>query len=356
MLSFVKTITLERLPNLRFLVNDAVVLSEILQADLPSPTLQSVKEYHPFYHFRQQRFDAWKELGFSTEELKTFWDDYTCNLCDALIGMWSHNEETSIFHHDEPDSVRSILASFDLTHRQSKNVPELDANVFDASFIVSKGPFRFKKTDDLREHLSVKGKEILIFTDLEKLAAMRHHAILQNRSAICRFDILTSEDRYTPPHTISIRQFITRLHYSVQASIFLIFFQNPAHHGGLTSSGRNFRIAKELGIDLGDTNDINILAKEILDGSTWESFLDRTKEIRLQDPFMVPLDKLYNALTSWKPRTFWEMRYPGYGNVDMVQLYGFYFGFIVGIAALIALVLTAAQTYTGFKALHLQSP
>ena len=166
------------------------------------------------------------------------------------------------------------------------------------------------------------------------------------------FDILTSENRYNPPHTINIRSFISRLHYSVLASLFLLFFQNPGDHHALAGhSAKSHRIAKDLGIEL-DANAIESLADEILEHSTWESFLDCTTEARLQDPFMVPLDRLYNTLTSWRPRKFWEMRYPGYGNVDVVQLYGFHFGFMVGIAAIIALVLTAAQTYTGFKALQ----
>jgi hypothetical protein len=74
------------------------------------------------------------------------------------------------------------------------------------------------------------------------------------------------------------------------------------------------------------------LCYAILDHSTWESFLDCTTEARLRDPFMVPLDRLYKTLTMWKPRTFWEMRHQGYGNVDVVQLYGFHFGIMVGIA------------------------
>lgn len=67
---------------------------------------------------------------------------------------------------------------------------------------------------------------------------------------------------------------------------------------------------------------------------------------------MVPLERLYKTLTTWKPRTFWEMRHQGYGNVDVVQLYGFYFGIMVGIAAVIVLCPTAAQTYTSFEALQ----
>ena len=64
---------------------------------------------------------------------------------------------------------------------------------------------------------------------------------------------------------------------------------------------------------------------------------------------MVPLDLLYNALSSWKPKTFWEMRYPGYGSVDVVALYGFYFAVIFGIITVIGFGLTAVQTYAGLK-------
>ena len=378
----------ERLPNLGCLVEDAVVLLKILREPLPHGTLQS-DEHHPFTHFHQQRYPEWKRFGFPVVELKRLWGHYQCNLCDALIDMWYHHKQTSCLHQpdetpnvyelplsddsssdddsssaedshsvdeppfrDEIPCVASILGSFDLRPRHSSNVPELDNNVFDASFIVSHGPFRFKKTKYLYEHLSVKGNDIFVFTDLQKLAGIRHHTVLEDQSSICRFDMLTSEGRYTTDHVISIRPFISRLHYSVQASLFLLFFQKPVHHHVLTSGAKNFRIAKELGIAF-ERKDIEVLAKTILGNhSTWASFLDRTTEVRLQDPLMIPLDKLYNTLTSWRPRTFWEMRYPGYGNVDMVQLYGFYFGLMVGIVAIVALTLTAAQTYAAFKALH----
>jgi hypothetical protein len=352
MLHFVSSIKNKVLPNLGFLVEDAVDLVQILQEPLPHNALPTFKQYHPFHHFRERRCQAWRQLDFSDAVIDEFWESYQNGLCDALLGLWP---STSYLHErNESCSVRSILGCFDLNHRQPENVPELNSNIFDASFIVSNGPFRFKKTKNIHEHLSVRQNEILVFTDLQKLAGIRHHAILQT-DPICMFDILTSEDRYTPPHTISIRPFLRRLHYSVQASLFLLFFQRPVHHHALgPSGGKNYRIAKELGIELGDADDIENLAKTVLgDHSTWESFLDRTTEIRLQDPFMIPLDKLSNTLTSWRPRTFWEMRYPGYGNVDMVQLYGFYFGLMIGIVGIIALILAAAQTYAGFKALQI---
>lgn len=338
------------LPSFRFLVQDAITMLQILQAPLSSNKYQEVEKCHPFHHFDQQRYQSWKDLGFSEENLETFWEDYKIDLCDALLGVWHPlNEASLLYERGDSYSIRSILSCVDLTPRQSKSVPELSSSILDASFIVSNGPFRFKHTRYLHEHLTIRKTDIFIFTDLEKLAAMRHHAVLKNESPLCMFDILTSEDRYAPPRTVNIRPSLSRLHYSVQASLFLLFFQHPVSR---RAHRKNLKIAKSLGIHFNDVNDIKILSDSILgDHPTWESFLDRTTEARLQDPFMIPLDKLYATLTSWKPRRFWEMRYPGYGNVDVVSLYGFYFGIMVGVAAIIALMLTAAQTYTGFKGL-----
>jgi hypothetical protein len=350
--------TVVELPGMRFLVQDAITMVQIFQAPLPSKTFQTVEKYHP-YHFDEQRYEAWKNTGFSDSDIDTFWEKYKFGLSDALLGLWPQPKQPSFLHDRDRNestaggSLQSILSCLDLNHRHSKSIPVLDSSILDASFIVSNGPFRFQKTAFLHEHLTVQDKDILIFTDLEKLAGMRHHAVLQNENPLSMFDMLTSEERYTPPHTVNIRPFISRLHYSVQCSLFLLFFQHPLPaHSLRTKSMKSLKIAKDLGLNFGDPIDIKTIADSLLaDHPTWDSFLDRTTEVRLQDPFMVPLDKLYNTLTGWKPRTFWEMRFPGYGNVDVVNLYGFYFGFMVGIAAMIALMLTAAQTYTGFKAL-----
>jgi hypothetical protein len=354
MLHFVCSIENNTLPNLEFLVEDALALVRILKRHLPSSTLQTVKEWNPFHQFDHERRDGWRDLGFSGAEIDKFWESYQESLCDALFGLWHTADKKSLLdsREDRRSSVRSILCSLDLTPRDFKDVPELDSNVLDANFIVTNGPFRFKKTDYLHQHLSTQGKEILVFTEWQKLAGLRHHAVLRNRHDLCVFDILTSDGRYTPAHAINIRSFLTDLHYSVQASIFLLFFQNAEHSNTFRFSGiNNSTIVKDLGIEIND-RDMKDLSHAILGHSTWDTFLERTQSFRLKDPFMVPLDKLYSTLSQWKPRTFWEMRYPGYGNVDVVQLYGFYFGFMVGIAAIIALALTAAQTYTGFKSLH----
>ena len=352
MLHVVSNIKTKTLPNLQFLVDDAIVLLHILQTHVPSHDLQTYKEWHPFHKFELYRRNPWQVFGFSDAEINEFWQRYQDGLCDALFGLW-HPADQSSFLQSRGVPVRCILSCLDLTRRQSHLVPELDCEVLDAAFIVAHGPFRFRKTDYLHEHLSTDGKTIFVFTEWQKLAGMRHHRVLRNPEELCMFDIMTSHGRYTPEHTTCIRSFLSRLHYSVQSSLFLLFFQktvksNPLSIASQTSVG----IAKNLGIEFMDTKAATDLAYAILDNSTWETFLDRTKESRLQDPFMVPLDKLYKTLTMWKPRTFWEMRHTGYGNVDVVQLYGFYFGIMVGVAGVLALAMTAAQTYAGFKALH----
>lgn len=352
MLHFVCSIENRTLPNLEFMVEDALALVRILQRHLPSSALQTSKEWNPFHQFDHERRAGWRNLDFSDAEIDKFWERYQESLCDALFGLWHTADQKSFLDNrkNRRSSVRSILCSLDLTPRESKDVPELDSAILDVTFIVTNGPFRCKKTDYLHQHLSVQGNEILIFTEWQKLAGLRYHAVLRNQHDLCVFDILTSDGRYTPAHTINIRSFLTDLHYSVQASIFLLFFQNAEHtfrFRGTSSS----TIAKDLGIEITD-RDMKDLSHAILGHSTWNTFLERTQSFRLKDPFMVPLDKLYHSLSQWKPRRFWEMRYPGYGSVDVVQLYGFYFGFMVGIAAIIALALTAAQTYTGFKSLQ----
>jgi hypothetical protein len=61
--------------------------------------------------------------------------------------------------------------------------------------------------------------------------------------------------------------------------------------------------------------------------------------------------KLYKTLKEWKPKTVWEMRYSGYGGVDPVGLYAFYFASVFGLIAVLGLVVSILQAYAGFKAI-----
>jgi hypothetical protein len=68
-------------------------------------------------------------------------------------------------------------------------------------------------------------------------------------------------------------------------------------------------------------------------------------------PFEEQIIKLQERLRNWRPRTVLEMRYAGYGGVDPVGLYAFYFASIIGMATIIGLGISVAQTYATFKAL-----
>jgi len=91
-----------------------------------------------------------------------------------------------------------------------------------------------------------------------------------------------------------------------------------------------------------------------LAGGEWERLVspDNQTRIRQRGLFREPLEKLHEELRSWKPRMIREMGYSGYGSVDPVGLYAFYFATLLGIVTFAGLVMTAAQTYTTFKALH----
>src|SRR6202021_1102608 len=78
MLHFVKSIENAAPPNLRCLVDDAVILIKLLKHPLTSSTHQTVKECNPFHHFWFNRCEKWThcELGFSDEEINKFWENY----------------------------------------------------------------------------------------------------------------------------------------------------------------------------------------------------------------------------------------------------------------------------------------
>jgi ABC-type transporter Mla maintaining outer membrane lipid asymmetry permease subunit MlaE len=68
-------------------------------------------------------------------------------------------------------------------------------------------------------------------------------------------------------------------------------------------------------------------------------------------PFKERVDKLQQTLKDWRPETIWQLRYSGYGGVDPVGLYAFYFATIFGILTIMGLAGTGAQTFAAFNAL-----
>jgi len=77
---------------------------------------------------------------------------------------------------------------------------------------------------------------------------------------------------------------------------------------------------------------------------------------RLNNPFKYRLDELYTKLEKWKPASFWELRYAGYGGFDPVGVGAFYAVGGALILTIIIVALASAQTYAAFKMLNATTP
>ena len=308
------------------------------------------------------------------------WHDYVRGLCDALFGLWSvpisgiyHSERTGM-------CIESFLGSVNLEPRGlADNIPSLEKDIFVASLIESRGPFRFRKTNNLGEHLLIKKNQILIYTDWQKWAGIRKHSVLRDGgNALTMFDHLVSIGRYGPTgRATNNRLPICRLSIDLQLINLLIFFQDLPRD--LETSTKRRRLLAPLrnrlttilaprsssraianGIGLTLSADEIQKRSDILLGyvdGDWESILNTENAFRLYDAFKDRVDKYHQILSTWKPKSVWELRYPGYGGVDPVSLYGFYFAAIFGLITLLTLGLTVAQTFSGFKALNVnQAP
>jgi len=369
---------LDACTRLNSFVEDAVLLIRILKSpadfDRRSDADSLLASNHPFRMF-DARFSSWKKRwkgpwsSASESRLQHFWDDYKDGLCDAIFGLWPAPNNYRAFHRekrgdeDADGCAATLLRSISLGVRPATHVPKgMRTKLLDAGSIESNGPFRFVTTDLLHQHLMIRAHKIFVYTNWKKWAGIRHHAVLRNEyKDITTFDILTSQERHSHNVAGNIREDLCRLHRSIQLTIFLLFFQSSGtketpHPPRRAWYGRHketsLDIARRLGIM--ETEDevrerINVILEKI--GTSWESLLEPDVGFRQDDPFKYRLDDVYSTLQEWKPTNFLEMRHPGYGSVDAVALYGFYFALMVGVIAIIGFALTAAQTYAAYKAI-----
>jgi len=108
----------------------------------------------------------------------------------------------------------------------------------------------------------------------------------------------------------------------------------------------SWQVGRRMGVDLED-DVVQGLAKAFVGvhAEDWSSLFDACL------PFRERQIKLQKVLKEWRPKTIWEMRYPGYGGVDPVGLYAFYFATLLGIITIFGVGISAAQTYAAFKAI-----
>lgn len=103
-------------------------------------------------------------------------------------------------------------------------------------------------------------------------------------------------------------------------------------------------IGKDIGIQLQNAEALQYTTEFI--GSTSEE-LETLWLLCL--PFQEREYRLVETLKSWKPKSIWDLRFPGYGSVDPINLYAFYFAGFIGVVAIFSFALSIVQTYATFK-------
>lgn len=348
-------------------------------------TIEEIRNAHPFLQFWALRANSRTRSSIPKLEDRSSHTSpsisYAAKLCDILFGFWPEDRPT-VFDHRDNQIGRScqiayLLQSLDLNPR-TVHAPPLDYRRFDAAYIESRGPFRLKETTDINEHLLITPKnEILFYSDWPRWRFLRYHRVIARPVDVSHwtgFDVLTSE-RYVGVNLSSVRIKLNWLFYTQSVTSLIFFLQGTITPNKIRSSvpdksdssstesslRRSFwqrphpslKIGKRIGVP--KLEDV-LLQSGIVElrgvAFDWTRIMLHSHFFRSMDPFKYRLDKLHETLVTWKPTTIWEMRYRGYGSVDPVGLYAFYFATIVGVVALVGAVLTLVQTYASLKQLE----
>lgn len=299
------------------------------------------------------------------------WLSYSCALRDALFGLWPAKGKDEYHSGEWDECITETLDTIDTSpNYQPNDLREGDLRILDASYIETHGPFRFLPTHTIDDHLLItQNRYIHIYVDWRTLGAIRHHSVLTKRKDKCTvFDVIMKRPRVNE----SVRPFLFSLHHHIQISIMLLFFQDATTPGWKASQpssilqsilSRFTRHRTSLGIlrnlerDVGtrttqeEMNKRGQIYVETIKG--WPLMVRRDSEFRCLFAFRERMDELVEKLQAWKPETFWELRYSGYGGVDGVGLWGYYVALILGGVTIVVTIAAAVlQTYTGFKALQ----
>lgn len=366
-------------PNLQYFIDDAIQLLRILKQPVATFST-SLEQAHPFYQFNIQRNASWNQRYKSLPNSVDLWKEYMCGLCDALFGLWPASGPGP-FHkeHGASGCIGTLLTSFIHGHRDASGVPHIDCYRFDAAYIESRGPFRFKAASSIDDHLLItEHNEILFYAHWQKWACLTSLSVLHSKSLPCTFDILMCSNRrgWKPqPLTCQIRTSLSQIFGDLVTTGMLFFLQDDINKridiknqssqnwwikrlrttfSSFPATGRSSaRIAKRIGMSTSD-DDLSY-ARAFLEccNNDWARLVNGNTLFRTLSPFKDRVDNLHDVLKRWKPKTVWEMHYPGYGGVDPVGLYAFYFAAVLGIVTLISLGVTIAQTFAAFKALDL---
>jgi hypothetical protein len=264
-----------------------------------------------------------------------------------------------------------------MVNQRSEWSAELGFHLFDASYIESHGPFRFEKTNRLDKHLTFDGKKIRYYPDWRKWLFLDGHKVLRRaRGANLKgwhtsFDTLVNSERVRS-RDIYYSSALLNISRDILVNNILFFHQTTLRGKqrrtcakfrqfwrsiwsyvfrclpvlGVHDSRSSRAVGKRLGVDLSDTD---VLDYCHLFGTHEDDFQSLFNACM---PFRERAIKVQKKLREWKPTTILEMRYAGYGGVDPVSLYAFYFAIVLGIFTIVGLAIASAQTFAAFKAIR----
>jgi len=392
------------LPPFQEFIEDVLVLIKVLTqevlSDVPRPHQPGS---HPFILVDKLRQDSWDlRWGTTRDTLRLTWDVYRSSLCDVLFGPGIVPQEPAnplgfgmygITPH-RSTRVSSLLESLSLErHPPSTMRLNLSTGRLKASYIERYGPYRFERTSNVADHLLiVKDNRILFFADWQSFFCFPNNRILDNiKKCPTKFDYLVCEEKeYVSP----VRYYYHHLMMDLCAIEWFLFMVNeesvPGREGHertrvdiesgeyerhytwlrffrpkvlwkafckLITRDKSIAIAKRLGIQLkhNDTGESNAELFLRWNGGGPQIESPIMYPIRSENIFKERLRLIDEALKDWKPRTIWELRYSGYGGVDPVALYAFYFATVFGIVEILGLVADVLSTYATMRQLQVLS-
>ena len=383
-------------------LEDALVLTKVLKQEIPNEVpVDDQFENNPFVVLKFLRQKSWElRWGTARDKLRLTWEAYSTSLCDHLFGISVSPTTThsAMLPWHMNTQIASLLAGLAFGNRGTSAATSMSAKLLNPAFIERCGPYRFKRTSTVAEHLFItEDNHILVYTDYQKQFSLRHNAILRSPIAgvTTRFDLLVST-RASFGSPSDCRAPYIYLCLDLLATNILLFMPEVTavptqeeedeiqvkldpERGDTTKrvsswigslhpkkvwiavrkmtlqSDRNLVIAKRLGIPLDDETGLGRFREHVFRwyrrGWGNAGFVHPEGFLRIRSPFRERLDMLHDTLHNWKPQTIWEMRYSGYGGVDPITRYAFWFSTIFGVVAILGFASSVLSTYASFKQL-----
>jgi hypothetical protein len=356
-------------------VEDVINLVRILRTSLiPFSSLADVPLSHPIYQFTPSTFISMSSSSPANSTLenadlsKEVWKEwpYMRGLIDAIFGL-PLMEENHSYLSNYSCPISEILDGVALRDREGE-APTLDYRTLDASNIESYGPFRFRATDRLANHLKITpNNEILFYIHWPTWARIINHNVLLDTDDFdhsvpytgTKFDVITSLSRnpVAPFSFGGMRGHIIGLYSDISIHAYVFFFQDVVNCYGKDHSARirywesfrtllrgKLRPMRSTSLDIARRLGINISESELAEsgrailamvGGDWEDLLHPRDNFRRHGAFKYRLDKVHDTLMTWRPKTIRELRYTGYGGVDPLSPFLFYLASVFGIISLV---------------------